>query len=146
MELSVLRLNLLRGMYLLIAVGLGFTIWPEILFPSSSQADENTVVSALLGALAMMCLLGFRYPLKMLPLLIFEFLWKLIWVMAFAYRMWRDTGLDSYAADTLFACLVGLVLVPIILPWGYVFGLYIKAKGEPFRSARTIVPDDNNYR
>ncbi|ALS98084.1 hypothetical protein [Lacimicrobium alkaliphilum] len=132
MEVSALRLNLLRGMYLLIAVGLGLTIWPQILFPSDSQADVHTVVEALLGALAVMCMLGLRYPLKMLPLLIFEFLWKLIWVVAFAYRMWRDTGLDSYAAETLFACVIGLVLVPIVLPWGYVFERYFKAKGEPW--------------
>lgn len=144
MEVSALRLNLLRGMYLLIAVGLGFTIWPQILFPSGSQADEHTVISALLGALGMMCLLGLRYPLKMLPLLIFEFLWKLIWVLAFAYRMWRDTGLDPYAADTLFACVIGLVLVPVVLPWGYVFERYIKAKGSPFGSTRTAATDNNN--
>lgn len=135
MQVSVLRLNVLRAMYLFIAVGLGLVIWPEILFPADTQANANTVVSSLLGTLGMLCLLGLRYPLKMLPLLIFEFFWKLIWVLAFALRMSLDTGLDSYAKDTLFACVIGLVLVPLVIPWGYVFNSFVKVKPEPWRAS-----------
>lgn len=133
LEVSILRLNILRAMYAFIAIGLGLTIWPEILFPDNTNADVYTVVSALLGALGLLCLLGLRYPLKMLPLLIFEFVWKLIWVIAFALRMALDTGLDTYAAETLFACAMGLILVPLALPWRYTFNTYFKAKGEPWR-------------
>lgn len=131
-EVSTLRLYLLRGMYLLIAVGLGITIWPSIIAPSDAFANESTVVLALLGALAVICALGLRYPLQMLPILMFELLWKLIWVVAFALRMWLATGLDEYAAQTLFACLMGVVLVPIVMPWGYVFKHYVRSTGEPW--------------
>lgn len=133
MQVSVLRLNILRAMYLFIAAGLGYTIWPDILLPADTQANANTVVSSLLGALGLLCLLGIRYPLKMLPLLIFELFWKLIWVLAFALRMALGTGLDVYAKDTLFACLIGLVLVPLVVPWGYVLNTFIKLKAEPWR-------------
>src|SRR5690606_40530661 len=77
--ISTLRLWLLRAMYALIAVGLGLTIWPLILTPPAS-ADEGSVIHALLGALAVMAALGVRYPLKMLPLLLFELLWKVLWI------------------------------------------------------------------
>ena len=66
----------------------------------------------------------------MLPVLLFEFLWKVIWVVAFALRMWLHQGLDQYATETLFACLMGIVLVPIAVPWGYVFRHYVAAKGD----------------
>lgn len=131
---STLRLTLLRGMYLLIAVGLGATIWPSIIAPTDSIANEGSVISSLLGALAIVAALGIRYPLQMLPILLFELLWKLIWVVAFALRMWLDTGLDDYAAQTLFACLMGVVLVPIVLPWRYVFTHYVRASAEPWLS------------
>ena len=133
-EVSIVRLNILRAMYAFIAIGLGLTIWPEILFANSTNADVYTVVYALLGALGLLCLLGLRYPLKMLPLLIFEFLWKLIWTIAFAFRMALDTGLDAYAAETLFACAMGLMLVPLALPWRYTFNTYFRAKGPSWRN------------
>lgn len=131
-EVSTLRLYLLRGMYLLIAVGLGITIWPSIMAPRDAVANEGTVVLALLGALAVVSAVGLRYPIQMLPILLFELLWKLIWVVAFALRMWLATGLDEYASQTLFACLIGVVLVPIVMPWAYVFKHYVRAPGEPW--------------
>ena len=141
-EVSTLRLCLLRGMYLLIAVGLGITIWPSIVAPAGTVANEGTVIRALLGALAAVAALGLRYPLQMLPILLFELLWKLIWVVAFALRMWLATRLDEYASQTLFACLLGVVLVPIVLPWGYVFKHYVRAKAEPWsNSTATLLTD-----
>lgn len=131
-EVSTLRLYLLRAMYLLIAVGLGLTVWPAIIFPPDSVANAKTVIRALLGALAVLAVVGVRYPLQMLPLLLFEFLWKVIWVVAFALRMWLDTGLDEYASETLFACMMGVVLVPIVIPWRYVLAHYVQAAGDPW--------------
>lgn len=133
-EVSLFRLYLLRAMYLLMATGLALTVWPSILAPSSSVADANTVIRSLLGALAVMSVLGLRYPLQMLPILLFELLWKLIWVLAFALRMWRDTGLDDYASETLFACMMGVVLVPLVMPWRYAFARYVRAPGDRWRN------------
>ena len=132
-EVSILRLYLLRAMYLLMAVGLGLTVWPAIVLPSSTDADAKTVIRALLGALGLLSVIGLRYPLRMLPLLLFELLWKLIWVIAFALRMWLDTGLDEYATETLFACMMGVVLVPIVMPWRYLVVHYLRAAGDPWR-------------
>ncbi len=132
-DLSLVRLYLLRAMYLLIAVGLATTVWPHILFPSELAAGPKSVIRALLGALAVMCLLGLRYPLQMIPLLIFELLWKVIWVVASGIPMWLGPGLDEYASETLFATLMGVVLVPIVIPWGYVLTHYVRAPGDRWR-------------
>jgi len=128
-DVSTLRLYLLRAMYLLMAVGLAVTIWPHIILPPDLAAGPKSVIRALLGALAVMSLLGLRYPLEMLPILLFELLWKLIWVAASAIPMWRGPGLDDYASDTLFACLMGIVLVPLAIPWGYAIKRYVLAPG-----------------
>lgn len=143
-EVSLFRLYLLRGMYLLIAVGLAVTIWPHILAPTVLAAGPKSVIRALLGALAILSFLGLRYPLKMLPLLLFELLWKGIWVVASALPLWRGPGLDAYAAETLFACLMGVVLVPIAIPWSYVLNHYLRAPGDPWRrvGAPSAAPAD----
>jgi len=132
-NVSTVRLYLLRAMYLLIAAGLMVTVWPHIISPPDMVAGPKSVIRALLGALAVMSLLGLRYPLQMLPLLLFELLWKVIWVVASAVPMWLGPGLDAYASETLFACLMGVVLVPIVIPWGYVSQRYIRAAGDPWR-------------
>jgi hypothetical protein len=100
-------------------MGLGLPVWPLIVSPPDTAVNATTVIRSLLGALAALSLVGLQYPLQILPLLVFELLWKVIWVVAFALRMWLFTGLDDYARDTLFACLMGVVLVPIVIPWGY---------------------------
>jgi len=133
-EVGTLRLYLLRAMYVLIAVGLGLTVWPLIVSPPDTAANAKTVIRALLGALALLAALGVRYPLRMLPLLLLELLWKVIWVVAFALSMWLHGGLDDYASETLFACLMGVVLVPIVIPWRYVLENYVRAAGDPWRS------------
>lgn len=132
-NVGIVRLYLLRAMYLIIAVGLALTIWPVILSPPNLIAGPSSVVRALLGALAVMALLGLRYPIRMLPLLLFELLWKVIWIVASALPMWRGPGLDQYASESLFACLIGVVLVPIVVPWGFVFQHYFRAPGDPWR-------------
>ena len=139
-DVSTLRLYLLRAMYLLIAAGLALTVWPHIVSPPDLVADPKSVIRALLGALAVMSLLGVRYPLQMLPLLLFELLWKVIWVTASAVPMWLGPGLDEYASETLFACLIGVVLVPIAIPWGYAIKRYARAPAEPW-SLRTQAQD-----
>ena len=137
-DVSTLRLALLRAMYLLIAIGLGLTLWPSILGSIGGPADPHSVIRALLGALSLMCLLGLRHPLRMLPLLLFELVWKLLWVVLTALPLWRAGTLGPYGEETLFACLVGVVLVPLAVPWGHVWRHYVRGAGEPWRGRRQV--------
>ncbi len=124
------RLLLLRAMYLLLAVGLGLSIWPAILFPAEVAADSKTVVRALLGAVGALALLGLRYPLRMIPLLLFELLWKAIWLVAFALPLWRVGALDANATQNALECLAGVVLVVLATPWDYVFQKYVREMAQ----------------
>lgn len=132
-DVSRLQLRLLRAMYLLVVVGLGLTAWPEIIAPETRAADSHSVVLAFLGALSLLSLLGLRYPLQLLPILLFEICWKSLWTLVFALPVWLETGLDEYAAGVLFACVLGIVLTPMAVPWKYVYVRYVLAAGESFR-------------
>jgi hypothetical protein len=129
-EVSLFRLYLLRAMYLLIAVGLGITIWPGIISPPENLSHMSSVVRSVLGAVSLLAVLGLRYPLEMLPLLLFELVWKLIWVLVFGLPLWTAQQLDANTRETLNACLMGVVLVPLVTPWGYVFRQYVRAPGD----------------
>lgn len=133
LPVSQLRLHLLRAMYLLVVIGLALTAWPAVLFPAGRVADSHSVVQSMLTAFSILCLLGLRYPLQMIPVLLIEIIWKCTWVIAFALPVKIQTGLDEYAAGVLFACVMGIILTPIAIPWGYVYQHYIKAAADPWR-------------
>ena len=129
-EVSTFRLYLLRATYLLIVVGLGVEIWPGILHPPEHLEHMRGVVRSVLAAVSLLAVLGLRYPLKMLPLLFFELVWKTIWVVAIGLPLWSAGRLDAATRDTWNACLMGLVLFPLVIPWRYVLATYGKEPGD----------------
>jgi hypothetical protein len=134
-EVSTLRLYLLRIMYALIAFAMGSQIWPLIIAPRTQPAHMTGVARAMLGALAVVAALGIRYPLRMLPLLLFELAWKMVWVAAIGLPLWASGRIDPDNAGTLLDCMVGVVLLPLLLPWRYLIDQYVRAPGDRWRSA-----------
>lgn len=132
-QLSTARLYALRAMYLVIAVAMGAQIWPLIVSHPANVEHMRGVVRAFFGALTLLCVLGVRYPVKMLPLMIFEFAWKTIWVVSFGLPLWLTHQLTADTAETMRACLMGVVLVPLVIPWGYVFRHYARDAGDRWR-------------
>ena len=128
-EVSVVRLYLLRACYLLIGAGLAVMIWPGILSHGDDVPNMNTAVRSLLGAVCLLSLLGLRYPLKMLPILLFELTWKAIWIISFGLPLWRRGLLTGDLAETMFNCVSTVIIIPF-MPWGYIYRTYIKAPGD----------------
>src|SRR5262245_38598368 len=81
---SAIRLWVMRAMYLFMAVGIGNMIWPLIISHDPTLPRMTGVAWALLGTIGLLAVLGLRYPLRMIPLLLFELTWKAIWLAAFA--------------------------------------------------------------
>ena len=74
-DISTLRLYLLRGLYLLVVIGLGIVAGPGLVHHAQWEVMEG-VVQCMLSAFWFMCLVGVRYPLLMLPVLLWELFWK----------------------------------------------------------------------
>lgn len=132
-EVSLVRLYVMRALYLLIAVAEGLQIWP-LIFHHRPWADPmHGVAVALLAALTLLCWLGVRYPLKMAPLLVFEWVWKTIWLLAMGVPAWRAGPLSAAMSENMFAIGLGVVLVPLVLPWPYLWRQYVAAGGDRWR-------------
>lgn len=132
-EVGKVQLYLLRAMYLLIAVGLGVTVVPGVVDATGNPPGPHTVINSILIGFLLMALLGIRYPLKMLPILFLEFVWKAFWLLVFALPLYVNQGLDEYAQGVAFACAMGVVLTPLVIPWRYVLNHYVLAKGCAWR-------------
>ncbi len=78
------------------------------------------VVLCMLSALCLLSFIGLFRPISMLPLLLFEVLWKLLWLSFVGIPAWRSGTMDPSMAETLFAC---SLVIPIILlvPWDHAF-------------------------
>ena len=132
-EVSTFRLYLMRATYLLMLVGLGFTIWPGVIHHAKPVELMDGVVSSLLAAVSVLAAVGIRYPLQMLPLLLFELVWKSVWLVAFALPLWSANQIDAGTRETVVDCLMGIVIFPIAIPWPYVFANYVKKAGDRWR-------------
>jgi hypothetical protein len=129
-EVSLFRLYVLRAAYLLLVVGLGAMIVPELV---SHEPMARGVIPSLLGALWLLAFLGLRHPLRMLPLLMFEFAWKTIWLFDFGLSQWISGQHPPTFADDFFAIGVGVILMPLVIPWPYVWRHYVMRPGARWR-------------
>ena len=131
-EVSLFRLYVLRAMYLFIVVGLGFYVWPGVLDPNKRWELMQGEVSCMLAAFSLLCVVGLRYPLQMLPVLLWEVTWKTLWLLLVPLPQWMAGRLDQSLGPTIFAVSL-VVLVYLAIPWRYVFVHYIKARSERWR-------------
>lgn len=132
-DVPLWRLQLLRAFYLLVAVGLATSFGPLMLQHTDEWAQRKGETAALLSGLAILCAWGLRYPLQMLPLLIFELIWKAVWLLAIAYPLWRNGAMTPGVEGTAVACLMGIVLTPLVLPWRHIAFHYFRKPAERWR-------------
>jgi len=132
-EVSLSRLYVLRGLYLLIVVGLGLAAVPGIVRHAGQREFAQGIVDCMLLAFWVLCMVGLRHPLLMLPVLLWELVWKVLWLGMFAWPAWRGGTMDANIAANTFACAF-VILVPLALPWGYVWRRYVRAAGAPWRA------------
>ena len=129
-EVSLARLYVLRATYLLLVIGLGGMIVPSLLL---HERSSRGVIASLLGAVWVLAFLGLRYPLQMLPLLMFELVWKVIWLIDFGLPQWFSGQLPPTFAEDFPNILFGVVLMPFIIPWRYVYRHYVKQPANRWR-------------
>jgi hypothetical protein len=130
---TTFRLYLLRAAYLMIFIFLTTQVLPQIVMRGTEYPHMSGVARALLGALGLLAAVGLRYPLKMLPLLLFELAWKAIWVLAVGLPLRSAGKLDAAQAQTLIDCSVGVVICLVVIPWRYVFDTYLRAPGDRWK-------------
>ena len=130
-EVSLARLYLLRAMFLVFAVGGFFAHLPWLL--DDPDLTRRGMIDGMLVGLWVMSFLGLRYPLQMLPIFLFEFVWKTIWLLAFGLPQWMAGRIDPQLSRDLLLIGLGPILFGLIIPWGYVWRRYFKQPAERWR-------------
>src|SRR5215813_13942943 len=131
-DVSLFRLYTLRVAYLIMAGGLAVYVWPSVIRHSNDYAITHGAEVAMLAGLGAVAALGLRYPVKMLPILLFEVVWKAIYLIAFAYPVWSAHQVTPAMAEDIKAVSMVAILLPLI-PWRYAFTQYVMKRGERWR-------------
>ena len=91
------------------------------------------MIPSLLGAIWLLAFLGLKHPLKMLPLLLFEPAWKAIWLFDYGLPQWTSGQIPPTWPEDIKAIAAGVILMPIVIPWGYVYRQYVEMPGPRWR-------------
>ena len=131
-EVSLVRLYVLRAMYLLLVIGGAVFFLPQLI---GHEPMARGVIPSMLGGLWVLACFGLRYPLQMLPILLFELLWKTIWLIDYGLPQWMAGVKTAQFTEDFKAIRLTPVILILIIPWGYVFRHYLKKPGARWRRA-----------
>lgn len=130
--LSVRRLNVMRIGYAVMGVGIAARNWPLLFNRSEPWPLYEGVTKYMLVAMGLLALLGLRYPVKMLPILLFESAWKLFWLGAIAVPLWIRGDMNAATSEVAGSVLF-VVIILAVIPWRYVFTQYVRRPGDAWR-------------
>jgi hypothetical protein len=130
-DLSLARLHLMRAGYLLVGVGLAVVKWPLLPDAHSLPLYEG-VTLCLLTAMSLLAFLGMRYPVRLLPLLLFESAWKCLWLALVALPQAATGDLDAATTEVVVSCSL-VVVILAVTPWRYAWRTYARGRGDRWR-------------
>jgi len=138
-DISTFRLSLMRFLYLLNLVGLGFSVWPGLIKHPDAWDPLQAVAICFWAALSVLMGLGIRYPMKMLPLFFLQLFYKAIWLIVVALPL-RSAG---RSIDLTRPFVIGVVLDLIAIPWPYVLANFVRMPGDRWRRRSPARPEAN---
>ncbi len=131
---SLWQLNLIRLLFLLMALIMGSAVWGQLIFESADWPVMRGLAKSMLAALALLSLFGVRYPLQLLPLMLYEIAWKTVWIGMIALPAWASGRMTADIEGLFYEC-VGIAIAYFIIPWRYVWHQYVVRPADPWRKA-----------
>jgi hypothetical protein len=129
-QVALWRLYLLRAMFLVFVVGGFFVHVPWLIDP---ELTRRGMLDSMLAGLWLLSFFGLRYPLQFLPIFLFEFVWKTIWLVAFGLPQWMAGVRTPQLQEDLVLIGFGPLVFGLIIPWGYVWRNSIRQPAERWR-------------
>lgn len=129
---GVRRINiyLLRTLYFLMATFLAFDVWSYVCTHKGFWQNQEGMAWSVWAAFSTLAILGVFHPLKMLPILLLEIFYKSMWLILVAYPLWRTGALVGSPAEGMSYVFIPVIVVILIIPWGYVFKTYVLGRSN----------------
>jgi len=129
-QVSQTQFNLVRGAFLLSAIAGCIFILPGIVRPDQALRGMQ---ESMLAGLWVTGLLGLLRPLRMLPILLFSFVWTTLWLIDYGVPRSLSGAATPQVQSDLLPIAAAAILLAVALPWGHVWRCYFRARGDRWR-------------
>jgi hypothetical protein len=120
-----INIYLMRLIYGLMLVFLGKDSWTTLLTHQGDWAPFDALAWSVWAAFASFGLLGILHPVRMLPILLLEIFYKIIWLVVVAYPLWAHDRLAGSPAEGMTFAFAWVVLPIVAVPWPYVVRTFL---------------------
>jgi hypothetical protein len=120
-----IHIYLLRLLYVLMFFVLGRDVWTHVVTHRNPWDPTDAVVWCVWAAFATLAGLGILRPLKMLPIVLLEIFYKVLWLFLVAYPLWSKGALAGSPAESIAIPFEWVILPIVAVPWGYAFATYV---------------------
>ena len=120
-----INIYLLRLLFILMLVFLGKDSWTYILTHKGIWKPMDAMAWCIWGSYSVLSILGIIQPLKMLPIVMLEIMYKVIWLFLVAYPLWASSQLAGSPAEAMTYSFLFVVLPILAMPWKYFFKKYV---------------------
>jgi hypothetical protein len=127
---GVPRINiwLLRLLFTLMFLFLSYESWSHIINHKGPWDNANAAAWAMWGGYSIISFIGIIRPLKMLPIVMFEIIYKITWLAIVAYPLWVKNQLIGSPAEEMTRVFIWVIFPIVAMPWKYFFRVYILGK------------------
>lgn len=123
-----IKVYILKLFFFLMFAFVAKDTWAELIARRGSWDPEAAIAWSSIAAYTTLAGIGIFRTLKMLPIMLFMFFYKSIWLAFVAYPLWRDGTLVSSDANGWAQIFIWIIIPMIFTPWKYIFNTYILNK------------------
>ncbi len=123
-----INIYLLRLLFTLMFFLLSYDAWSRILKHTGPWNDVNAAAWCMWGSYSIISFIGIMRPLKMLPILLFDIVYKTAWLIIVAYPLWVKNELIGSPVEEMARIYVWVWIMYVAMPWKYLIRTYILGK------------------
>ena len=120
-----INIYLLRLLFLLVVVFVASDSWSAMLKHQGQWDHVRAAAVCMWASYSVLSIFGLINPLKWLPIVMFDIVYKIIWLVIVAYPLWSTGQLAGSPAEGMTRAFVWVILPIVAMPWAYAFRTYV---------------------
>ena len=123
-----INIYLLRLLFSLMFLFVTYDSWSHIFSHHGPWDNANAAAWCMWGSYSVISIIGVIRPLKMLPIVLFEIIYKVAWLAIVAYPLWIKNELAGSPAEGMTRVFVWVIFPIVAMPWKYFLRTYVLGK------------------